>query len=263
MKTVFGMVMLVALLGCSSAKKLKTGAGEISRDSETAANDSLLEQARTLIETGSKIPFRTFSSKAKLEYEDMYGIQPETNVYIRMETGKLIWVSITATFLNIEAARVMVLPDSIIIVNKLEKTIESYPISYISEKIALPLSFDDIQKLIAGNVILTRDSLSSASSSQSFIQIKSRGAGIENSIFFTIPAFLLARQFIDLRNGTQHYSADVLYEDYEKTDNFLFSTLREIMIPAEKQRIKLTFRQYEFNKELSVPFNRPGSYTVK
>lgn len=263
MKSTIGIIIIVMLLGCGSTKKLKTGAGTISRDSISVTGDSLLEQARTLIAAGSKIPFRTLSSKAKLEYEDMYGEQPETNVYIRMETGKFIWVSITATFLNIEAARVMVLPDSIIIVNRLEKTIESYPISYISEKVALPLSFDDIQKLISGNVILTKDSLSSAASSQSFLQIQSDESGIENRIFFAVPAMLLARQFIDITNGMNNYSADVLYEDYEKAGDFLFSTLREIMIPAEKQRIKLTFRQYEFNKELSVPFSRPGSYTVK
>lgn len=263
MKIIIAILALGLLIGCSSAKKLKTGAAQIHRDSTEVASDTLLEQARQLIAAGSTVPFRTFSSKAKLEYQDMYGAQPETNVYVRMERGKFIWVSITATFLNIEAARVMVLPDSIIIVNKLEKTIESYPISYISEKIALPLSFDDIQKLIAGNVILSIDSLSSASSSSSVLQVTSEQPGIQNNIFFTLPALLLARQFIEIKNGPSDYSADILYEDYQKSDNFLFSTLREIFIPAEKQRIRLAFKQYEFNKELSVPFSRPNGYTVK
>jgi hypothetical protein len=263
MKALPGILVVAFFFSCTSSKKLKTGASKITSDSTMVKVDTMLERAKLLVNKENEIPFETFSAKAKLEYEDVYGKQPETNVYVRMEKDKFIWVSITATFLNIEAARVMVLPDSVIIVNKLDKTIETYPISFIREKIALPLAFEDIQKLIAGDIILTGDSVTSVLSSQSFLQITSELGGVGNNIFFTLPAMYLARQIIDVRNSLENYSADIQYEDYVKSDNHLFSTTREISIPAQKQNIKLTFRQYEFNKELSVPFSRPADYTTK
>ena len=57
-------------------------------------------------------------------------------------------------------------------------------------------------------------------------------------------------------------TADLTYADYENKSGFNFSTYREITV-SEKNKldIRLNFKQYEFNKVLSVSFNIPKNYT--
>jgi 3-phenylpropionate/cinnamic acid dioxygenase small subunit len=59
-------------------------------------------------------------------------------------------------------------------------------------------------------------------------------------------------------------TADITYDGYENSSGMHFSTNREITA-SEKNRldIKLNFKQYEFNKELSMVFNVPRNYTRK
>ena len=59
-------------------------------------------------------------------------------------------------------------------------------------------------------------------------------------------------------------TADITYSEYETKSGFSFSTYREITV-SEKNKLDITlkFKQYEFNKELSVSFNIPKNYTRK
>ena len=44
-----------------------------------------------------------------------------------LQKDSVMWVSISATFLSIEAFRIFITPDTIIILNKLDKTVEYHP----------------------------------------------------------------------------------------------------------------------------------------
>ncbi|HQW83792.1 MAG TPA: DUF4292 domain-containing protein, partial [Ferruginibacter sp.] len=59
-------------------------------------------------------------------------------------------------------------------------------------------------------------------------------------------------------------TADLTYSSYDNKTGINFSTYREITI-SEKNKldIRMNFKQYEFNKELSVSFNIPKNYTTK
>lgn len=257
------LVFVLFLFSCSTARKIKTGAADTGSDVHTAASLELKNKAAALVAEQSDMPFKTFSGRAKVAYEDHNGQQPEATAHIRMEKDRFIWVSVTASFINLEAARVWMTPDSIIIVNKLEKTIEAYSLDHIRTIVSLPLTFRDIQNLIIGRIILPGDSIRSASSSDQFLSVLTGTEDVDNRIFFTLRDFLLARQDIEVRNQSGNYSAEVLYEDYEKSGSSYFSLSRDISVPLRNQKLRLTFRQYEFNNELSVPFNRPEGYTVK
>ena len=59
-------------------------------------------------------------------------------------------------------------------------------------------------------------------------------------------------------------TADITYSDFENKNGIQFSSYREITV-SEKNKldIRLNFKQYEFNKELSVSFNIPKNYKRK
>ena len=59
-------------------------------------------------------------------------------------------------------------------------------------------------------------------------------------------------------------TARLLYDNYEKSGNGFFATERRIAV-AEKTNvdIQFSFKQFEFNKELSFPFSIPQNYKRK
>jgi len=258
------VIIIAASIGCRSAKKIQTSASTIDTTQNVVVSpqDSLAMYAGDLVHQNI-IPFNTFSAKVKVQYEDKSGKQPDVNAFIRMQKDSVIWISIAATFLNIEGYRALITPDSIIVLNKLEKTIELHPFSYIASIASIPLTFDALQRLVAGNILFNQDSITSVNRSPDFIQISTTGNRRSSNIFYTIVTNLLAKQNFHFSQPGDSFSAELLYEDYEKTPWNYFSTTRSIYVPEKQQRILMTFKQYEFNNELSLPFNRPSSYTIK
>ena len=66
--------------------------------------------------------FTTFYGKAKADFSSERA-SGNVTVYIRMQKDSVIWISITGP-LNIEGARVLITPDSVKIINKLEGTVQ-------------------------------------------------------------------------------------------------------------------------------------------
>ncbi len=258
-------MLVLVLAGCSTSKKIKTGASGISPDGNgtTITEDKTTTSVKKLLYSENEIPFNSFSAKVKVSYEDAGGKQPDVNAFVRMKKGEAIWISIAASFLNIEGMRVLITRDSVFVLNKMEKTYGAYPISYINDRLSIPVNFEDAQRLIAGKVVFAGDSLLSVSQSGKFLQAIVTLPGIYNTIYFTDPDLLLARQMVNVSQPGDHFTTNILYEDYEKTAIGLFSTARNISIPEKEQKLQLSFRQCEFNNELSLPFSRPEGYEIK
>ena len=60
---------------------------------------------------------------------------------------------------------------------------------------------------------------------------------------------------LDDVNVARNRTADITYGEYENHNGVPFSTYREITV-SEKNKldIQLNFKQYEFNKDLSISF---------
>jgi hypothetical protein len=86
----------------------------------------------------------------------------------------------------------------------------------------------------------------------------------KNLLTLSSDNFYLTHSKLDDVDISRSRTADLTYSDYENKSGFNFSTYREITV-SEKNRldIRLNYKQYEFNKELSVSFNIPKNYTKK
>jgi hypothetical protein len=76
--------------------------------------------------------------------------------------------------------------------------------------------------------------------------------------------YYLTHSKLDDVDLSRSRTADLTYAGYENKSGINFSTYREITV-SEKNKLDiwLNYKQYEFNKELSVSFNIPKNYTVK
>ena len=70
---------------------------------------------------------------------------------IRMQKDSIIWMSISAV--GYEAARVMLTPDSIFLMNRSERNYYKGNVDYISDKLDVNLSFQMVQNLLLGNPV--------------------------------------------------------------------------------------------------------------
>jgi Domain of unknown function (DUF4292) len=268
-KIMVTLVILFAITGCHSTKKLQTAINK--KDTTVAVTSTLpvtdsLSNASVVLKKlqNNKIRFTTFSSKVKVQYEDRNGKQPDFNAFIRLQKDSVLWISINATFLNIEAFRIYITPDTLIILNKLDRVVEYHPFNYIESIAKIPMTFKVLQNLIIGNPIYQGDSIVSYRETENHILIGTAGNFFKNLLTISADNNYIEKSKLDDIEVGQNRTADLIYDNYDQTGMGAFATYRDITI-AEKTKvdIRLTFRQYEFNKELSFPFNIPRNFKTK
>ncbi len=199
-----------------------------------------------------------------MQYEDKNGKQPDFNAFIRLYKDSVLWISINATFLSIEAFRILITKDSIIIVNKLNKKVEYHSFSYVQDIAQIPLNFSILQDLLIGNPVYVGDSVVAFRKTANHILIGTVGKFFKNLLTVSDDNDLIERSKLDDIDISQNRTGDLTYSDYEKNNGVSFATYREITV-AEKTKVdvSLSFKQYEFNKELSFPFSVPRNYKTK
>ena len=261
------------MFGCRSTKKLQTAINK--KDTQivsvvhtpTSSPDSLKE-ARAVMShlTDHRIDFNTFSARIKVDYEDTKGKLPSVMAYVRMTKDSVMWISIVGSlaFITKEAYRIMITKDHITILDKLHEEVEDRPFSFIEEFAKIPLDFKVLQDIIIGNAIYTGDKIVSYKLTENHILLSTIGKYFKN--LMTLSAEnnnLIERSKLDDLDPNLNRTADLTYSEYENK-GFYFSTYREITV-AEKTKvdIRLTFKQYDFNTELSYPFSIPKNYKTK
>jgi len=259
-------------MGCHSTKQLQTAintkdtevVNTISKNKDSLLSNDNAARAVLNILNNNRIDFTTFSAKAKVQYEDKNGKQPDFNAFIRIQKDSLIWVSISSTFLGIEAFRIKITPDTLIILNKLDKTIDYQPFSYIENVAHIPLNFSLLQDILIGNPIYMGDSIVSFRQTESHVMVGTTGEYFKNLLTLSNDGYELQRIKLDDIHLNQNRTAGLSYSDYEKNNDFNFSINRSISVSEKtKVDIEIQFKQYEFNKELSFPFNIPRNYKTK
>jgi outer membrane lipoprotein-sorting protein len=264
----FGLLILIGLLAsCRSTKKIQTAITKkdsvvtVSVPAGTIKNDTVQKIQATLRRVDSNlINFRTFSAKINVDYTGSDGKKYDVNANARMFKDSAIWVSVNA-ILGIEAMRLYVTKDSVWLLDKLNKTYIARSVDYLREVTSLPLNLYTLQDLIIGNPVFLDSNIVSYSVTNNQIAMLSVGQFFKNLITLNEADKTLLHSKLDDTDPARNRTADLTYSDYESKKGVPFSTKRRIVV-TEKNRldIKLEFKQYEFNQELSFPFSIPKNY---
>ena len=262
-------ISLYILGSCRATKKLQTAVNKkdtaILVHTLPSSKDSMkLGQSILAGISNNHIDFKTFSAKIKVQYEDGKGKQPDVNAFLRMYKDSVIWITIDATFLSIEAFRIRITKDHVTILNRLDKQYEEHPFSYIEEVAKIPLDFNTLEDLLLGNPIYVGPSVAAFKQTENHYLLSTVGKNFKNLLTLSISENLVERSKLDDIDLGQNRTADLTYQEYENNSGKYFSTYREITV-AEKTKvdIRLNFKQYDFNKDLSFPFTIPKNYKKK
>lgn len=211
-----------------------------------------------------QIDFKTFNAKIKVESVGGDGKVPDLTVVLKMVKDSAIWLSLSATILNVEVYRVLITTDSVILLNKQDKEVQYRSIGYLQEVTQIPFDFKTLQNLIIGNPIFISDSIVSYRQQNNNVLMATVDSYFKNLLTLSNDHSTLLHSKLDDIDILRNRTAVITYDGYENTTGIQFSTNREIAASEKnKLNIRLNFKQYEFNKELSISFNVPKNYLRK
>jgi hypothetical protein len=267
-KLLFVGVALFSLLifSCRSAKKIQTAISKKDTAQVVLTSDSKFDSAGFIRNVTSNIDknyidFNTFSAKIKVDYRGGDGKSNDFNAFLRMKKDSVIWVSINAA-LGFEAFRILITPDSVKVLNKLEKVAQFRSLDYLQEVTKLPIDFHTLQDIIIGNpVYFDRNNIITVKIDGNAISLTSIGTYFKHFMTLNNTDYVVLNSKLDDREVGRSRTAVLEYEGYASKNDMKFSTKRKISV-AEKStlEISLDFKQFDFNESLNYPFSVPKNY---
>ena len=261
------LIVLIAAVAASCRSTKKIGVALAKKDTvqtlsapSSAHADSLALIQRTLEGLRSRyIDFNSFTAKINVDYKDATNKNQNLNANVRMIKDSAIWISATG-FMGIEGMRALITRDSVKILNKLEKVYTARSMAYLQEVTDMPLDLHTMQNLLLGNPIFF-DSATSYARSSGTLTLLSVGTWFKHLLALNEGEFTISRSKIDDVDPTSNRTADITYSDYQEKNGVRFATKRQIILSeAKKLSVKMDYRQYAFNEEVSFPFNVPKNY---
>jgi len=214
----------------------------------------------------TNVDFRYLKAKGKIKI-DAPQLQQSANLNVRMRKDSVIWLSVS--LVGIEGVRAYITPDSIQVLNYLQKEYYSGNFSYLSERLNVPVTFEQVQAALLGNY------LNAPAGSSPKITTDATTQTLEFS-----QASVLVTQLIELARSrvtqlavvdpaTQNrFSAD--YSDFrplEGTTGPQFAFTNVVKAQPTKGAasvITINYRNVDVDKErLTFPFSVPKGYARK
>ncbi len=268
MKLLCFLCVIVFCIGCRSTKTIQTVISK--KDSvKVIADSSSRRDSIAFIQTtydnikNNTIDFNTFSARVKIDFEGSNGKKNDFTAVLRLKKDSALWVSINA-ILGIEAFRILITPDSIKVLNKLDKFVQLRSVNYLQEITRIPFTFQELQALIVGNPIYFDSIVESYKKEGEAIALFNAGQLFKHLLTISAANYQLQHSKLDDINPIRGRSANITYGDYENKNDLWFSTFRKITVMEKsKLDIEMKYRQYEFNIPLNFPFAIPKNYKLQ
>ena len=264
----FGLTAMLALGACKSTRTIQTAINKkdtaVVKVIDAPGVDSAAVIGQILEKLQQReIKFNAFSAKLKLDYTDPNGKSNTATAFIRLLKDSILWVSITGT-LGVEGFRALIKPDSVIVLDKLEKTITRRSTSYLQEITNLPLDFDALQNLIVGNPVYFSGNIVSFKNEGTNVTALCIGEYFKHLLNLDTLTNTIGYSKIDDVDGTRNRTCYIGFSNYTPAAGTTFSTMRDITVTEKKSlNVKLEYKQFAFDETLSFPFSIPRNYKEK
>lgn len=245
-------VLLATVFSCATKKRLpRSGTDErrVSRAERLRVIDGI---------TRHQLHFNTFSGRAKSRIainKDNYDVT--TNV--RLVRDSAIWISVTA-LMGIEAGRVLITPDSVKIINRLQSEYVSQPFAYIHRFTTHKLDFSGLQQLLVGN---TLNNIVDGDAEVTAFDEGYSLRGETNELQYTMQVDSNYRTLQVLLDDTSYNQRmETLYTNYREVDQQAFPFDLHMALAATdfKLTAEVVYSRVTFNEPQEMPFSIPQRY---
>ncbi len=247
MYRIFIGIIFVALF--ASACKTPGAAGNLKRKSAK----NLVKEMKS-----GHLEVDWYAAKARINYDDgANSIGFSGN--IRMKKDAFIWMN--ATKFGFEAARILIRPDSIFVLNRLERTYIANSLEYIEKQYQVPADFTVIQHILLGNPVLYKDKKWKASQEEDRYRLDAVDDSYKNT--YWLDGDLLLKK-MRLNQIVQDQLVELAYGDYQKTEDKLLPESVFIQATGPQKEIydiKINYTKIVLNEVQKTPFEIPKGYS--
>lgn len=252
----FLIACTILAVGCRPKKEIVKAPPVV----ETApVTDKKSENIATLLT--KELQYNTLSLKGKAEL-DINGDANNVTLNIRIKKDETIWFNVTALGGAIEAARGIITPDSLLLMNRLQKTILRKPLSYIHDYTNQQVNFGWLQAIIVGNTIPEFMAEKSDLKQEDGIWVLS---GTEKGLAYrTLFNTLLKAAELNLNDAEAGQALKVMYDKYTPVNNGLFPSNLKITSAVGNKKISVAveFIKIDANVAVEFPFNVPKTFQL-
>jgi len=251
-KKILGLILVLFLSACASKKIVST--------TDMSEKEVSKKEKKNLLEGISEntLLFETFSTKAKTKLSlDNKSFNATLN--IRIKHNEVIWISANA-FLGIEAARIMITPDRIQIINRLQSTYIDKPFDYIYNFTSKELSFSELEDLFVGNSLnFYENPLNTIFSIGSDYKIL---GNLEDLVYEMSMGIDYSLKETKLSEANKEQTLQFSYQNYGQVDDQTIPNEVNINLKAAKMNLaaEMKFEDISLNQDLSFPFAVPERY---
>lgn len=200
------------------------------------------------------------SAKIKSEYTAKDGDNMSLSINMRAKKNQFIWVSISPG-LGLEAARVLFTPDTIKVMDRLNKKYLITDYSFINGYTSAPVNFSMLQNVLTGNPAFIDLSnvkiISDTLPSFTFIH-----TGINNLDHFMLVNRKFKNEKSELIEKTKNQKVIISYGDYQLIDTSWFPFDADIEMIGEKTvKMQLRYQNIVRQNDVEPSFNIPANYS--
>ena len=207
--------------------------------------------------------FDYFVSKAKLRYQEgSKSVNGTANIRIRKDS--LIWCSISPN-VGVEVTRALISPDTILIINRVDKEYYVFNYAEISRYFDFPVDYNLIESVLLGNLMLPIDGSTRIARNDKQLLLKQEEGHLDfqtsvNSEIRKVENVLITEQPRDK-------TMNIGYTDFKSVGHLLFPHTMQMSLTSKSDRgtkvtsLNLAFNKAEMSdKPLKFPFTLPEKY---
>ena len=252
MRFAFILCIIITVLGLSCHTSRRSAGGE--SINLNRSNQYVTKQLRAQ----QHVHFQDFNGKAKVKYDD--GEQRISfATQLRMKKGEYIWIY--ASFLTYEVARILIRPDSIFAINRLEKSFIANSYEQFNASYEIPASYSQLESMLLGNSVLDFNFPYLFKATDKDYQVMQQMQSVD--VVESIDPRRFSTSQVDVTDNRSGYTIEAKYEDFRNGLNQKdFSYFRQYIIKkdnAQVANIQLNFSDIDTNQK-RAPFEIPSHY---
>lgn len=236
------------------------GSGTAITNEPNAQKQLLMAALAPLLQ--NEIAYSTFSGKAKMEYASKDG-KKEFTAFIRIRKDSTIWVNVTAAAGMVSVARIYITPDSLFLLNHLQKEAYRMAVADAGKLLPIPVSFLLVQNLFIGNLLQKGGTPKDATDFGGTWTVDVEDGGMRQQIAFNKADSTI--RTVQMRSEDDAVQGMMQYGTYENTNGRKFATERVLNITnaGEQHYLEMSFNKAEFDLPIDAPFSIPKNYQLK
>ena len=197
------------------------------------------------------------SARLRIDYRDEFE-RTKFNVNLRMRTDSVVWMNIKKV--SVEAARVLITPDSIYIINRLDNQYLVKSTDWLQREFGSTFGFSGLQAGILGNPVFLTNDLEAGIEGDHY---RLEGRTDRYVSEYLIDGLHFALREIRVRDDREKGTATIRQHAYETlTDGQRFPMERDLILegPEGEIRMNIEWSKVEINEPKNIIFSIPPRY---